>query len=96
MMKIYEVINTEIRKESPDETSCREIDYKVNQTWNDNGTITFQNKKRWFFEKSLSNGSLSDKVTNLNPIAVVRHDDVIARKLPVTYFCAFLDRCAFC
>ncbi|XP_014485901.1 PREDICTED: protein croquemort-like [Dinoponera quadriceps] len=47
----------------------REIDYKVNQTWNDNGTVTFQRKKVWFFEESLSGGSLSDKITNLNPIA---------------------------
>ncbi|EZA51413.1 protein croquemort isoform X2 [Ooceraea biroi] len=49
----------------------REIDYKVNEVWNDNdGTVTFQRKKIWLFEESLSNGSLSDKVTNLNPIAV--------------------------
>lgn len=47
----------------------REIDYKTNQTWNNNGTITFQRKKVWIFDESLSKGSLSDKVTNLNPIA---------------------------
>ncbi|XP_012221214.1 protein croquemort-like isoform X3 [Linepithema humile] len=52
----------------------REIDYKVNQVWNDNGTVTFQRRKVWFFEESLSNGSLSDQVTNLNPIvATIGH-----------------------
>ncbi|XP_032665362.1 protein croquemort-like isoform X2 [Odontomachus brunneus] len=47
----------------------REIDYKVNKVWNDNGTVTFQRRKEWYFDESLSNGSLSDKITNLNPIA---------------------------
>ncbi|EFN76142.1 Protein croquemort [Harpegnathos saltator] len=47
----------------------REIDYKVNQIWNNNGSVTFQRRKVWFFDESLSNGSLSDKITNLNPIA---------------------------
>ena len=31
---------------------CREIDYKVNRVWNENGTVTFQRKKVWFFEQS--------------------------------------------
>ncbi|CAL1682862.1 unnamed protein product [Lasius platythorax] len=64
----------------------REIDYKVNQVWNDNGTVTFQRKKVWFFEESLSNGSLTDKITNLNPIVAtvgfsVRHKPAFIRKL---------------
>lgn len=64
----------------------REIDYKINQVWNDNGTITFQRKKVWFFDESLSNGSLTDKVTNLNPIAAtvafsVRHKPKIIRQV---------------
>ncbi|KAL0103109.1 hypothetical protein PUN28_017444 [Cardiocondyla obscurior] len=46
----------------------REVDYKVNQVWNENGTVTFQRKKVWLFEESMSNGSLSDEITNLNPI----------------------------
>ncbi|KAI4493242.1 hypothetical protein M0802_009530 [Mischocyttarus mexicanus] len=48
----------------------REIDYKINQVWNDNGTVTFQRRKVWYFDESLSNGSLTDKVTNLDPIVV--------------------------
>lgn len=64
----------------------REVDYKVNQVWNDNGTITFQRKKVWFFEESLSNGSLTDKITNLNPILTtvafaVRHKSMLIRKM---------------
>ncbi|XP_034173677.1 protein croquemort [Osmia lignaria lignaria] len=45
-----------------------EVDYKVNQTWNENGTITYQRKRVWHFEESMSNGSLSDNVTNINAI----------------------------
>ncbi|XP_031845637.1 protein croquemort [Nomia melanderi] len=48
----------------------REIDYKVEQTWNDeNNTITYQRKRVWHFDESSSKGSLSDQVTNINPIA---------------------------
>ncbi|CAG5108740.1 Similar to crq: Protein croquemort (Drosophila melanogaster) [Cotesia congregata] len=46
-----------------------EVDYKVNQVWNDNETITFQQKRVWHFIASKSNGSLSDKITNINPVA---------------------------
>ncbi|XP_076672341.1 protein croquemort isoform X2 [Andrena cerasifolii] len=46
----------------------KEVDYKVQQTWNDNGTITFQRKRVWHFDESLSAGSLSDSVTNINPV----------------------------
>jgi len=53
---------------------CREIDYKVNRVWNENGTVTFQRKKVWFFEQSMSNGKLTDQVTNINPIVVVRRN----------------------
>ncbi|XP_011866286.1 PREDICTED: protein croquemort-like isoform X2 [Vollenhovia emeryi] len=64
----------------------REIDYKVNITWNDNGTVTFLRKKVWFFEESLSNGSLTDEITNLNPIvatiaSTMKHQPVFLRKL---------------
>ncbi|XP_011639607.1 protein croquemort-like [Pogonomyrmex barbatus] len=64
----------------------REIDYKENQTWNSNGTVTFQRKKVWIFEESLSNGSLTDEITNLNPIVAtlgfsVKYKNTIIRKL---------------
>ncbi|XP_047356579.1 protein croquemort isoform X1 [Vespa velutina] len=48
----------------------REVDYKVNQIWNDNGTVTFQRRKVWYFDESLSNGKLTDQVTNLDPVVV--------------------------
>ncbi|XP_057325256.1 protein croquemort-like isoform X2 [Microplitis mediator] len=46
-----------------------EVDYKVNQVWNENDTITFQQKRVWHFIASKSNGTLSDKITNINPVA---------------------------
>lgn len=54
----------------------REVDYKVNQKWNENGTVTFQRRKVWFFDQSLSNGSLTDEITNLNPIVAVRRNNL--------------------
>ncbi|XP_043269958.1 protein croquemort-like isoform X2 [Venturia canescens] len=48
----------------------KEVDSKENQVWNDNNnTVTFQQKRVWHFVESMSNGSLSDQVTNLNPVA---------------------------
>lgn len=46
----------------------KEIDYKMEQIWNKNNTITYQRKRVWHFDESLSNGSLSDRVTNINPV----------------------------
>lgn len=46
---------------------------RTNLTWNGNGTITFYQKRIWHFEAALSNGSLSDDVTNLNAIVAVSH-----------------------
>ncbi|XP_058791990.1 protein croquemort-like isoform X2 [Phymastichus coffea] len=48
----------------------REIDYKVVKAWNENGTVTFQQRKNWHFEPTMSTGSLSDQVTNMNPITI--------------------------
>lgn len=50
----------------------REIDYKLVESWNNNGTMTFRQKKNWIFQESMSRGSLDDIVTNLNPVAAVR------------------------
>lgn len=45
----------------------------MNSVWNnDNGTITFQQRRVWYFEPTMSNGTLQDQVTNLNPIAAVK------------------------
>lgn len=50
-----------------------ETDYKLVESWNDNGTVTFRQKKKWIFQESLSEGSLRDVVTNINPVAAVSH-----------------------
>ncbi|RVE50581.1 hypothetical protein evm_004808 [Chilo suppressalis] len=52
----------------------RESHTKVNLTWNPNSTVTFYNKRVWHYEPEMSNGSLSDMVTTINPvIATVAH-----------------------
>ncbi|XP_038214929.1 protein croquemort-like isoform X1 [Zerene cesonia] len=48
----------------------REIRKKVNITWNDNSTVTFKNQRFWHYHPEMSNGSLSDMVTSINPIVV--------------------------
>lgn len=41
---------------------------RVNVEWNDNGTLSYQQKRFWKFLPEKSNGSLNDKITNLNII----------------------------
>lgn len=43
---------------------------KVNITWNENDTVTFQQIRKWHFVPERSNGTLRDDVTNINAIAV--------------------------
>ena len=50
---------------------CREEHEKVNMTWNDNDTITFQLVKKWYFDPQNSKGSLADNITTLNPVSLV-------------------------
>lgn len=50
----------------------RETDYKIIKSWNDNGTLTMNQKKVWHFVPEKSEGKLTDIVTNLNPVAAVR------------------------
>jgi hypothetical protein len=50
---------------------CSEHHTKVNISWNDNNTVTFQQVRRWHFVPERSNGTLRDEVTNINVIAVV-------------------------
>ncbi|XP_033312936.1 protein croquemort-like isoform X1 [Bombus bifarius] len=64
----------------------REVDYKVEQKWHDNDTITYQRKRVWHFDKSLSKGDLNDKVTNINPVTAsvgyaLRHKKPILRDI---------------
>lgn len=44
---------------------------KVNITWNaNNNTVSFYHLKKWWFEPHRSNGSLSDPVTSVDPVAL--------------------------
>ncbi|XP_028159774.1 protein croquemort-like [Ostrinia furnacalis] len=46
----------------------RETHLKTNLSWNDNSTITFFNERWWHFVPEMSNGSLSDNITTINPV----------------------------
>jgi len=46
---------------------------KVNVTWNNNnGTVTYMQRKTWYFQPHLSNGTVEDNVTCLNVPLLVR------------------------
>lgn len=47
----------------------REIHYRINITWNDDDTVTYWQRRQWFFEESMSGGSLDDVITCVNPIS---------------------------
>jgi hypothetical protein len=53
-------------------TFNREKHIRTNVSWHENGTISFNQIRRWHFMESLSTGKLSDNITNYNPIAAVR------------------------
>lgn len=44
---------------------------RVDLEWHDNNTISFNQTRTWFYDESRSNGSLDDKITNLNVISTV-------------------------
>ena len=44
----------------------REVHRKVNLRWHPNGTVSYQRKKFWYFDLSLSVGPLTDLVTTIN------------------------------
>ncbi|XP_052122947.1 protein peste-like isoform X1 [Frankliniella occidentalis] len=49
----------------------RETKEKVNITWNaNNGTISFRQLRRWYFDAANSNGTLADNVTTINVVAL--------------------------
>ncbi|XP_003708422.1 protein croquemort [Megachile rotundata] len=66
-----------------------EVDTKVQETWNKNGTITYQRKRVWRFEESMSNGSLSDNVTNINAVTA---SVVYALRYKMEFFKEMADR----
>lgn len=41
---------------------------RVNVQWNDNGTVSYQQVRKWVFSPELSKGSLNDRITNLNMV----------------------------
>lgn len=47
----------------------REYHHRVNIVWNANETVTYRQVRSWHFKPEMSNGSLDDKVTNLNMVA---------------------------
>ncbi|XP_021004437.1 protein croquemort [Parasteatoda tepidariorum] len=48
----------------------RETREKVNITWHPNGTVSYFQIKRWYFEPSMTSGSLDDLITTVNvPLA---------------------------
>ncbi|XP_072939023.1 protein croquemort-like [Epargyreus clarus] len=83
--------NVTIRLEEVGPYVFREYHTKENITWNDNNsTVTYYNKRSWQFQPQLSNGSLSDPITSINPIVVtvaylMRHQRDIV-KVPVDVF----------
>lgn len=61
-----------IKKSSCPNFFFRERREKVNITFHpENSTVSYSQKRTWFFDSSRSNGSLQDKVTALNVVAVV-------------------------
>lgn len=47
-------------------SSFREEQQKVNLVWHDDGTISYNRRKVWYFEPSMSVGPLTDSVVSLN------------------------------
>ena len=45
----------------------REVEKKVNLSWHpENGTVSYQRLKHWYFEPSMSIGPLNDTITTIN------------------------------
>jgi hypothetical protein len=45
---------------------------RTNISWsNDSTTVDFYQKRVWHFKPELSNGSLDDEITNINPLVAV-------------------------
>lgn len=47
-----------------------EVHDRINLEWNENNTVTFNQRRTWNFDPELSRGSLDDTVTNLNVISL--------------------------
>jgi scavenger receptor class B protein 1 len=54
---------------------------RTNVTWSkDESTVDFYQKRVWHFVPELSNGSLDDEVTNLNPIVAVSFSPTLSHE----------------
>lgn len=62
---------------------------RVNLRWNNNNTVTFNQKRTWHFIPEMSNGTLDDKITNINVISAVSISD-FGRTMITTYTYIFL------
>lgn len=45
--------------------------FKEDVVWNDNYTVSYLQRRSWDFVPEMSNGSLTDRVTSINVVAVV-------------------------
>lgn len=53
-------------------TNCREVRQKDDIKFNhENKTVSYFQRRLWYFDAKLSNGSLSDIITNLDIVVVV-------------------------
>ncbi|RZB38896.1 CD36 domain containing protein, partial [Asbolus verrucosus] len=43
---------------------------KIDDRWNDNGTVTYKRRKFWHFRDEQGNGNLQDNITTINPVAL--------------------------
>lgn len=52
--------------------NCREVRQKDEIKFNhENKTVSYFQRRYWYYDEKLSNGSLSDIITTLDPVAVV-------------------------
>lgn len=63
-----------------------EVHERKNLIWNDNNTVTFNQRRTWHFDPDRSRGSLNDTVTNLNIISMnaayfLRDANIIIKKV---------------
>lgn len=45
---------------------------KSSIVWNENNTVTYKNLKKWYFDENLSKGRLTDTMTTIDPVTLVR------------------------
>lgn len=66
---------------------------RTNITWNENGTVTYNQIRSWQFMPDLSNGTLEDDITTLNVISAVRFFSSNFSLNLTDFIFVFTDRC---